>query len=214
MRGLTYRYTLQQLSTVIAVAVLTLTLLAAITGVLLAFYYEPSAGGAYDSLQAISTKVPYGNLIRSLHDEAGNLVIGIALIQMVVVFLSRVSRPSWITAWLSSILFILAAIGLGWTAILLDWNQIGYWRLKVELGIIAVTPLIGEQLRDVLVGGAGISSLTVQHMYALHSYILSVGAVVLSILHLTALIYQQRQRQVHTPPDVITASPEMAAPSE
>ena len=195
MRSLNYRYILQWLSTVIAIAVMTLTLVAAVTGILLAFYYEPSAGGAYDSLQAISTKVPYGNLIRSLHDEAGNLVIGIALIQMVVLFLSRESYPSWITAWLSGILFILMAIGLSWTAILLDWNQIGYWRLKVELGLISVTPLIGEQLREVLVGGAGISSLTVQHMYALHSYVLSVGAVVLSILHLAALIYQQQERR-------------------
>lgn len=186
-------FILRRLSTILAVSVLTLTLLAAVTGSLLAFYYQPTAGGAYDSLTFVTTEVPFGWLIRRVHDLAGNLVIGAALIQMVVMFLGERFRRTWLTAWITGIFFILASIGLGWTAMLLDWSQIGFWRLRVELGIIESIPVLGSQIRNILTGGGAIGSVTVAHMYALHSYVLSLGAVGLAIAHLTSLVFQERE---------------------
>jgi cytochrome b6 len=186
-------FVLRRLSTILAIAVLTLTLTAGFTGILLAFYYQPTAGGAYESLQTVTTEVPYGWLVRTVHDIAGNWVIGVALIQMVVMFLGARFRRSWLTAWISGILFILSAIGLGWTAIILDWSQIGFWRLRVELSILESIPFIGSTIREVLTGGNGISSVTVAHMYTLHSYVLSLGAVGLAIVHLGWLLLQERE---------------------
>jgi len=186
-------FALRRSSTILAVSVLTLTLLAAITGGLLAFNYQPIAGGAFESLSQITTDIPFGWLIRRVHDLAGNLVIVVALIQMVVMFLGERFRRSWLTAWISGILFILAAIGLGWTAMLLDWSQIGFWRLRVELGIIESIPIAGPIIRNILTGGGAIGSIAVGHMYALHSYVLSIGAVVLSVVHLTGLVFQERE---------------------
>jgi cytochrome b6 len=190
MKGVAF--ILRRASTILAVAVLTLTLVAAVTGILLAFYYEPTAGGAYNSLQSLSAEVTNGWLIRSVHDIAGNWVIVVALIQLVVMFLGERFRRSWLAAWISGILFILAAIGLGWTAMILDWSQMGFWRLRIELGTIEAIPFIGAQLREILTGGA-IGSVTVAHMYTLHSYVLAVGAVVLSIVHLVGLLQQERE---------------------
>lgn len=184
---------MRRTSTILAVSVLTLTLLAAITGSLLAFNYQPTAGGAFESLTQITTEVPFGWLIRRVHDLAGNLVIVVALIQMVVMFLGERYRRSWLAAWISGILFILAAIGLGWTAMLLDWSQIGFWRLRVELGIIESVPIAGSIIRNILTGGGAIGSITVGHMYALHSYVLSAIAVLLSVIHLTGLVFQERE---------------------
>jgi cytochrome b6 len=185
-------FILRRTSTILAVAVLTLTLVAAVTGILLAFYYQPTAGGAYDSLKHLSAEVSNGWLIRSVHNSAGNWVIVVALIQLVVMFLGERYRRSWLTAWISGILFILAAIGLSWTAMILDWSQLGFWRLRIELGTIEAIPLIGSQLREILTGGS-LGSVTVAHMYTIHSYVLSVGAVVLSIVHLAGLVWQERE---------------------
>jgi len=132
-------------------------------------------------------------LIRRIHDLAGNLVIGLALIQMVVMFLGERFRQSWLTAWISGILFILVAIALAWTSMILDWSQIGFWRLRVELGIIEAVPLVGAQIREIVTGGGGIGTATVQHLYTLHSYVLSFGAVVLSLVHLVGLVLQERE---------------------
>jgi cytochrome b6 len=196
MKTFSYSLAVQRLATLLAVIALSLVLLAAVTGILLAFYYEPSAGGAYESLRMITEDIAGGSLIRSLHDIAGNGLVAVALLQIIVLFLGRQFNWGWFTAWLSAGFLALFAIGLGWTAILLDWDQIGYWRLKVELGIIGSLPVIGEPLRVILQGGDSIGSTTVEHLYTLHSYVLSMVAVTLSLLHLGALVYQEyRARQ-------------------
>ncbi|MCU0569375.1 MAG: cytochrome b N-terminal domain-containing protein [Oculatellaceae cyanobacterium Prado106] len=194
MQTLDYRVTLQRVATLMAVIALSLVLLAGLTGVLLAFYYEPTAGGAHNSLQFISQNVSGGALIRSLHDIAGNAIIGVALLQLVVMFLGRQFRSSWYAAWVSGILLTLVAIALSWTAIILDWDQVGYWRFKLELGTIESIPLIGEGLQQILIGGA-LNSITVQHLYTLHGYVFSGVAIALSVFHLATLVYQEQERR-------------------
>jgi len=189
-------YALRRTSTILAVVALTLTLMAALTGVLLAFYYQPTAGGAYESVKTLTTQVSYGWLIRTIHNLAGNLLIIVALIQMVVMFLSERFRLTWLTAWISGIFLILAAIGLDWTAMILDWSQLGFWRFRLELGTIEAIPLIGSYLRQILTGGDSIGTVTVSHLYTLHSYVLSVAAVSLSVIHLVGLLFQERELKV------------------
>ena len=134
----------------------------------------------------------YGWLIRRLHDFAGNGLVALGLVQIVTLFVGQRQRLSWIGAWFSGILLTLCAIGLGWTAMILDWSQLGYWRLKVELGTIEAIPFIGDTLAQILTGGS-VGSQTVGHMFAIHSYVLSLGAVILSIGHLVSLLYQERE---------------------
>ena len=195
MKDFSLSFIFRRLSTILAVATLTLTLIAASSGVLLAFYYEPSAGGAYNSLKKIDTDVSYGWLIHTMHNLSGNWVIGVALIQIVVMFLSERFRPSWLTAWVSGILFTLSAIGLAWTAMLLGWDQLGFWRLKIELGTIEAIPLIGAQLKDALTGGGALGTISVEHLYAIHSYIVPIAAVGLAVVHLGSLLVQEREVQ-------------------
>lgn len=188
-----YDLVLRRITTILATAIITLTLMGATTGILLSFYYEPAAGAAYNSLKTINTEIPYGWLFRKTHEIAGYSVIAIALIQIVVMFLSRQFRRSWLTAWIGVILFTLSAIGLAWTAMILDWDQEGYWRFSIELGTIEAIPLIGSQLRDILTGGAGISTVTIQHLYTIHSYIVSLAALILALVHLVGVLWQEKQ---------------------
>jgi cytochrome b6 len=74
---------------------------------------------------------------------------------------------------------------------ILNWSQEGFWRLQIELGTIEAIPLIGSQLRDILTGGGAVSTVTVEHLYTIHSYILSVGAIVLAVIHLGGLLLQE-----------------------
>jgi len=166
------------------------------TGILLSFYYEPTAGGAYQSLKTINTQVPYGWLFRRAYDLAGNALIVVALVQIVVMFLGRQFSKSWLTAWISGIFLTLSVIGLDWTAMLLDWTQVGYWRFSIELGTIEAIPFIGGQVRDILTGGGAITTVTVAHLYTIHSYILAVAAIILAVVHLSALIWQEQQMYV------------------
>ena len=195
MNSLTYNFALRRTATILSVAILTLAFIASISGIFIAFYYEPNAGNAYQSLVTVNSLIPYGWLIYSLHNLAGNGIIVVALFQLIVLFLGRQFRRSWLTAWISAILLTLATIGLGWTAMILSWNQLGYWRLKVELGTIASIPLIGETLRNILTGGGGINTSTVVHFYTIHSYVLSIAAIALAVVHLVALVIQEQEQK-------------------
>ena len=143
---LNIEFAARRLSTIVALVILTLTLIATVTGILMAFYYQPMAISAHTSLEFIDHEVNYGWLIRRLHDLAGNGLVALGLVQIVTLFVGQRQRLSWIGAWFSEILLTLCAIGLGWTAMILDWSQLGYWRLKVELGTIEAIPFIGDTL--------------------------------------------------------------------
>ncbi len=184
---------LQKLATVLAVAIFTLVLTAAISGLLLAFYYQPVAGEAYTSLKQINEQVNFGWLILTVHHLAGNGFLIVALLQIIVMFFSEQFRPAWIVAWVSGILLTLNAVGLGWTSMILDWSQDGFWRFRIELGTIDAIPLIGATLRTILTGGDAISSETLIRLYTLHSYVLSIVAIGLSIFHLVGLSVQEQE---------------------
>jgi cytochrome b6 len=195
MKNVPYTFVLQRLATILAVAILSLTVIAAITGILLSFYYEPTAGGAYNSLRIIKSEIPNGWLIQRIHELAGNGLIAVALLEIVVMFLGEKFRPSWLIAWISGILLTLTAIALGWSAMLLDWTQVGYWRFTIELGTLEAIPLVGSLLRGILTGGGAINTVTVAHLYTLHSYILSIGALILAIIHLGGLLLQEKEQK-------------------
>ncbi|WP_315787537.1 cytochrome b N-terminal domain-containing protein [Fischerella sp. JS2] len=192
MESTEFNRIMRRIATVLSVVIITLSLVAASTGILLSFYYEPAAGRAYQSLKLITEQVQYGWLFRKAHNLAGNGVIAIALVQIVVLFLGRQFRKSWLSAWISAIFFTLVAIGLSWTAMILSWDQEGFWRFSIELGTIEAIPLIGSQLREILTGGA-ISTLTIQRLYTIHSYILSIAAIIISGVHLFSVLWQEKQ---------------------
>jgi cytochrome b6 len=186
MNTLRYRSLLPKLATILAIAMFVLSLMAAITGVSIAFYYTPSTTGAYSSIEYINDRVTNGWLIRSLHNIAGNGLIVVSLVQIIVMFFGRRMLGGWIVGWISGILLTLSAIGLGWTAMTLGWSQLGYWRLNIELGIIESVPFIGQFLRKLLLGGDAVSTISLEHLYTIHSYLLSAVALVLSIVHLVS----------------------------
>ena len=194
----TAQYRLQRLATLLAVVELTLCGIAALTGVMLAFYYQPTALGAHASLKMIVDRIANGALVLSLHDVAGNGLIFLSLVQIIVMFLGREFLLSWFIAWVSGISLTLTAMALSWTAIVLAWEQTGFWRFKIELTILGSLPVIGPGLRDILSGGSGISSFTLQHMYMVHSYVLAIAAILISIAHLTALVLHEHRRPSDT----------------
>ena len=91
---LNIEFVARRLSTIVALVILTLTLIAAVTGILMAFYYQPMAILAYTSLEFIDHEVNYGWLIRRLHDLAGNGLVALGLVQIVTLFVGQRQRLS------------------------------------------------------------------------------------------------------------------------
>ena len=85
------------------------------TGALLLLYYRPSSTEAYESVQFIVTRVPFGWLIRSIHAWAANLMVAIAFAHLFsVLFLHAYRRPRELT-WVSGVLLLFLTLAFGFT---------------------------------------------------------------------------------------------------
>jgi cytochrome b6 len=160
-----------------------------VTGILLLLYYRPSAGEAYDSVQFIMTRVPFGWLIRSIHSWSANLMVGAAFVHMFsVIFLKAYRRPREIT-WLSGVLLLFLALGFGFTGYLLPWNELSFFATRVGTDIAGAVPGIGESIVRFLRGGKDVGGATLTRFYGVHVAVLPAIATALLGLHLVLVQY-------------------------
>jgi ubiquinol-cytochrome c reductase cytochrome b subunit len=157
------------------------------TGVLLSFYYRPSAEEAYQSVQHIVSSVRVGWLIRDLHVWGANLIVITALVHMARVFLDASYKPPRETNWLAGVLLLFVVIAFGATGYLLPWDQWAYWTVTEALDMLGRIPVLGALSVGVLRGDPVVSGATLSRFFALHVIVLPWIAFGLLVLHFALL---------------------------
>jgi ubiquinol-cytochrome c reductase cytochrome b subunit len=164
---------------VLGAVLLFLFVVEAITGIALAAFYAPSTTDAWASVAYVQDQVSLGWLLRGLHFHAASAIVivtGAHLVQTAVYGAYR--KPRELAWWLGLLLLVLT---LAWavTGYVLRWDQAGFWANKVEVGIAAATPIVGDAIRQLALGGNDYGNLTLTRFYALHVLVLPaiVGAV-------------------------------------
>jgi len=178
--------------------ILFLFLLQVATGVLLLFYYRPSAEHAYESVQFLMAEVTFGWLVRSIHAWGANLMVFMVFVHLFSVLLLKAYRKPRELTWITGVLLLCVALGLGFTGYLLPWNQLAFFATRVGTEIPGVLPVVGAFIREFLRGGEDISGATLTRFYALHISVLPGLAFLLIALH--ALLVQRHGMSV--PPGV------------
>ena len=153
------------------------------TGILLLFYYRPSAEGAYESIQFLMAEVEFGWLIRSIHSWGANLMIFMAFVHMISVMLLKAYRAPREITWMTGVGLLFVSMGLGFTGYLLPWNELAFFATRVGTEIPGVVPVVGPFIRELLRGGEDISGATLTRFYALHVSVLPALAFMLVALH-------------------------------
>ncbi|MFQ5810677.1 MAG: cytochrome bc complex cytochrome b subunit, partial [Armatimonadota bacterium] len=169
-----------------------------VTGILLLFYYRPSADEAYESVQFLMAEVEFGWLIRSIHSWAANLMIFTVFLHLFSVMLLKAYRPPRELTWLSGVALLVIALGFGFTGYLLPWNQLAYFATRVGTEIMAALPILGSFLGRLLRGGEDVTGATLTRFYAIHVAVLPALAVLLLGLHL----YLVQKQGMSVPPTV------------
>jgi cytochrome b6 len=169
-----------------------------VTGILLLFYYRPSAEDAFESVQFLMAEVEFGWLIRSIHAWSANLMIFTAFLHLFsVAFLRAYRKPREVT-WISGVVLLGLAMGFGFTGYLLPWNELAYFATRVGTQIMEAVPLVGRFLATVLRGGDDVSGATLTRFYAIHVAVLPMLATFLLGLHL----FMVQKHGMSVPPDV------------
>jgi cytochrome b6 len=173
------------------------------SGLMLTFYYVPSADKAYESVEHITYEVYLGWFVRGIHKVSVDLMILFLLFHVIRVFLTRAYRDNGELKWLSGSLVLLVTFAMGFTGYSLVFDNVSYWGMTVVTSMLGSLPVIGTPLLYLLRGGEEVTGGTLLRLYDLHTKLLPVllGGLVLGhvvIVRLLGFADVERSRETHS----------------
>jgi ubiquinol-cytochrome c reductase cytochrome b subunit len=168
-------------------ALLAVFLLQIISGIALLFYYTPSVDHAHTSVAYIMKVVTAGSFIRGLHVYGASAMVILLVIHVIQTFFYGAYKGRRELQWISGVVLFFLVLGMGFTGYLLPWDQKAYFATKVGTNVGAEIPVIGSQIKQMLLRGEHLGALTLSAFFVTHVFIIP-GLIVLFIaLHLFLL---------------------------
>jgi ubiquinol-cytochrome c reductase cytochrome b subunit len=158
-----------------------------VTGIWLTMSYEPSAEGAFASVEYIMRDVPMGWIIRYMHSTGASAFFLVVYLHMFRGLMYGSYQKPRELIWLFGMTIYLALMAEGFFGYLLPWGQMSYWGAQVILSLAGVIPYIGEDLVTWVRGDFLISGITLNRFFALHVVALPIVILALVALHILAL---------------------------
>ena len=160
-----------------------LFLILSITGIWLMFFYVPSVERAYTDIQNLETTVTFGALWRTTHRWAAHLMVVTVFLHMCRVFYTGGYKNPREFNWVIGVVLWVVTLLLSFTGYLLPWDQLAYWAIAVSTNIVGSFPLVGEELRLILLGAAEAGPEALIRFYTLHIAVLPVVMTLLIGIH-------------------------------
>jgi quinol-cytochrome oxidoreductase complex cytochrome b subunit len=104
-------------------------------------------------------------------------------LHMARVFYTGAYKPPREFNWVVGVLLLLVTLLLSFTGYLLPWDQLALWAVTVGTNMMGYSPLVGKEVRFVLLGGVEISTTTLLRWYVLHVIFLPFVIVLLMAVH-------------------------------
>ncbi len=154
-----------------------------VTGLALMLYYVPFPSEAYRSMKDLQFVVTFGVILRNMHRWSAHAMVGVVFLHLCRVFWTGSYKAPRQFNWVIGVSLFLLTLLLSFTGYLLPWDQLAFWAITVGTNIAAYAPLVGEQLKFLLLGGHVIGPTTLLRFYVMHCVLLPVAAVLLISFH-------------------------------
>src|SRR5512145_2940133 len=118
-----------------------LFLVETITGLLLMFYYRPTAEAAYQDIIGIREHVALG-VMREMHRWAAQMMVITVWLHMYRVFLTGSYKPPRELNWYVGVILLVLTLLLSFTGYLLPWDQLAVWAITVGTNMARATPFL------------------------------------------------------------------------
>jgi menaquinol-cytochrome c reductase cytochrome b subunit len=154
------------------------------SGIYLMFFYVPSPAQAYTNIQTIQTEVAFGQYIRNVHRWSAHLMVLMVSAHMARVFYRGAYKKPKEFNWVIGVVLLALTLLMSFTGYLLPWDQLAYWAVTVGSEMAGYVPLIGETVKEILLGGTTVGSAALLRFYVLHVAVLPTAIVVVLTIHL------------------------------
>lgn len=155
----------------------------ALSGAVLAFYYQPTPERAYASIFYISHYVKYGWFIRSVHVWGARLMVAFIIIHMLRVYVTASYKHPRELNWVAGVFLFIITMAFSLTGSLLSWDQKAYWGTAGAIALIEKTPVVGDWVAYFIVGGDTIGASALSRFYSGHIMVLPSVLTILLFAH-------------------------------
>ena len=158
-----------------------------VTGIFLTMNYNPSAAGAFDSVQYIMRDVEWGWLIRYMHSTGASLFFVVVFMHMFRGIMYGSYKKPRELVWLLGMLIFLVLMAEAFMGYVLPWGNMSFWGAKVIISLFGTIPVIGGSLVEWIMGDYLPADATLNRFFALHVIALPIVLLLLVVLHIAAL---------------------------
>lgn len=158
-----------------------------VTGIWLTMNYNPSAEGAFASVEYIMRDVDYGWLLRYMHSTGASAFFIVVYLHMFRGMIYGSYQKPRELLWIFGMLIFLCLMAEAFMGYLLPWGQMSFWGAQVIISLFGAIPVIGDDLTLWIRGDYVISGATLNRFFALHVIALPLVLVMLVAMHILAL---------------------------
>lgn len=158
-----------------------------LTGVWLTMNYEPTAQGAFASVEYIMRDVPYGDVLRYMHSTGASAFFVVVYLHMFRGMMYGSYKAPRELVWIFGMFIYVLLMAEAFMGYVLPWGQMSYWGAQVIVNLFGAIPVVGEDLVQWIRGDYLISGATLNRFFALHVVALPIVLLALVVMHILAL---------------------------
>lgn len=157
-----------------------------ITGVVLAMHYSANVNVAFNSVEHIMRNVNSGWFIRYAHMNGASMFFIVVYLHIFRGLYYGSYKAPREMIWLLGVVILLLMMATAFMGYVLPWGQMSFWGAQVITGFFSAIPLVGEPLRQWLLGGFVPDNATLNRFFSLH-FLLPFVILGVIVLHIWAL---------------------------
>ncbi|MBV9842072.1 MAG: cytochrome b/b6 [Sphingomonadaceae bacterium] len=157
-----------------------------VSGIILAMHYAANGTVAFDSVEHIMRDVNSGWLIRYAHMNGASFFFIVVYIHIFRGLYYGSYKAPREMVWLLGVVIFLLMMATAFMGYVLPWGQMSFWGAQVITGFFSAIPVVGEPIREWLLGGFAPDNAALNRFFSLH-YLLPFVIAGVIVLHIWSL---------------------------
>ena len=157
-----------------------------VTGIVLAMHYAANGTVAFDSVEHMMRDVNSGWLIRYAHMNGASFFFIVVYTHIFRGLYYGSYKAPREMVWLLGVVIFLLMMATAFMGYVLPWGQMSFWGAQVITGFFSAIPMVGEPIRQWLLGGFAPDNAALNRFFSLH-YLLPFVIAGCIVLHIWAL---------------------------